>query len=309
MKPFRRLTAASVALACLLSPIGCAFAETAAPTQPPADYFAPQGTAEVGSHGEVDQSALLDAPTVEPQETIDINEIIAEEEMLSEDTDVSGDPVAMDTGDEYVDGGVGADDGDFIAEETPESTEEPASEDPNQIAGNNSARRVDVSSVQFSALRDASLGFTFNYPSDWINVPGIRTVCFHAPAEEGEFPARITISVKRTTHTVENDVLLTQLQKFMRTISKRYAASTFQAGKINKKDSFLKRNAYSNTYLAYYGDVEVKGFIIGCGVGKSIVVGHFCASYEDYGPMKSLMRYMFNSAQLLSQGDSKKKKK
>ena len=67
----------------------------------------------------------------------------------------------------------------------------------------------------------------------------------------GDFPARITISAKTISHTVENDMLITQLSKFMRTISKQYAYKTFQTGKANKKDRFLKRIAFSNTYMAY----------------------------------------------------------
>ena len=298
MKRFRRVAAVALACACLLSPTGrFALAEAGADAGAPAELFAPDVTQEVGSHGEVDQSALLDLPTVEPQETIDINAIIAEEEM-TQGGDAEEDADVPDNGN--------PEDDVSEAETAPEPAETPVPvlEDPNQIAGNNTARRVDVSSVQFSALKDPSLGFTFNYPSDWVNIPGIRTICFHAPAEEGEFPARITISVKSTAHTVESDVLMTQLQKFMRVISKQYASSTFQAGRVNKKDTFLKRTAFSNTYMAYYGDIEVKGFIIGCGVGKSIVVGHFCSTYEDYAPMKSLMRYMFNSAQLLKQDSS-----
>lgn len=296
--------AAGLACACLFSPIGgCASAESGQGTPPPADVFEPDVTEEVGTHGEVDQSALLGLPTLEPQETIDINEIIAEEEMLQGgEDDLSGADDGADAGIDFEGGDALAGDEESadvepVTEETPEPD---YGEDPNQIVGNNTARRVDVSSVQFTALTDASLGFTFNYPSDWVNIPGIRTVCFHAPAEEGEFPARIAISVKKTSHTVESDVLMTQLTKFVRTISKQYASSTFQTGKINKKDSFLKRTAYSNTYMAYHGSTEVKGFVIGCAVGKSIVVGHFCSTYEDYAPMKSLMRYMFNSAQLLS---------
>ena len=295
-----RLAAAFTTIAALLSPVGfSAVAESAQPTDDISSYFQPDQTVEVGSHGEVDQSALLEQSTDESQEGVDINEIIAEGDMQIEPSEEpSEEDVSFDTSDEYVSGEI-AGSIDKSATEEPVVTTPPTEEDPNQVAGNNTARRVDVSSVQFSALTDASLGFTFNYPSNWVNIPGIRTVCFHEPVEEGDFPARITISIKTTSHTVENDVLITQLTKFMRTISKQYAAKTFQTGKVNLKDTFFKRTAFSNTYMAYYGDIEVKGFIIGCAIGKSIVVGHFCSTYEDYAPMRSLMRYMFNSAQLL----------
>ena len=296
---FRRWMAALLASVCLLSP-AChsAIAENTSEPEVGSEAFEPAETASVGSHGEVDQSALLDLPTVEPQETIDINEIIAEEDMLLNPSEEPSEEesISFDTSDEYVSGDTAA----VSDTEAPVETEAPAEEDPNQLAGNNTTRRIDVSSVQFSALTDASLGFTFNYPSNWVNIPGVRTVCFHEPVEDDDFPARIAISVKTMSHTVENDVLMEQLTKFMRTISRQYASSTFQSGKINKKDHFMNRTAFSNTYMAYYGNVEIKGFIIGCAVGKAIVVGHFCSTYEDYAPMKSLMRYMINSAQVLS---------
>ena len=310
LKHMRRLAAAWMATVCLLIPMqGSAFAESATAPVDNSGAFAPEQTAETGSHGEVDQSAALGQSAADAQGGVDINEIIAEGDMQVDPSDEPAeDGVSFDTSDEYVSGEIAGTIESSPTEE-PVVTTPPNAADPNQVAGNNTARRVDVSSVQFSALTDASLGFTFNYPSNWVNIPGIRTVCFHEPVEEGEFPARITISVKTMSHTVENDVLVTQLTKFMRTISKQYASKTFQAGKVNKKDKFFKRNAYSNTYMAYYGDTEVKGFIIGCGIGKAVVVGHFCASYEDYAPMRSLMRYMLNSAQLLKEPAATKKAK
>ena len=82
---------------------------------------------------------------------------------------------------------------------------------------------------------------------------------------------------------------------------KQYDAKTFQLGSANSQDTFLGKKAYSNTYLAYSGDTEVKGFIIGRAFGKTMVVFHFCASYEDYTAMESVMRYMLKSVQLVEE--------
>ena len=85
----------------------------------------------------------------------------------------------------------------------------------------------------------------------------------------------------------------------MRTISKQYEPKTVQAGTPNYEDTFLGKQAASNTYLAYSGENEVKGFIIARAVKRTLYVFHFCATYEDYGAMESMMRYMVRSVELV----------
>lgn len=228
-----------------------------------------------GDHGEMDQSGTIEAlPTLEPAEPLNANGI---------STDDAGDYFSIDA---LIDQG---DSGEAVPAD-PEATPEaalvlPASSD------------VDTSTYQFSALTDTALGFTFNYPSHWINVPGVYTVCFREPAEEGKFPARVAITVKKLVHTPDEQAMMEQLTAYMRIIRNQYDKATFESGTPNMNDSFLDRGALSNTYLAYSGDNEVKGFVIGTAVGRSMCVFHFCASYDDYGPMESMMRYMLRSIQ------------
>lgn len=265
--------------------------------------FAPDDSMLVeGAHGEVDQSAALGMPTAEPLETYpaDDSEITQEDVDLAQGAVYDGQSEGAGQNDDYVDPS------DLLPDDSSDIHFDNTNE-PNQIADANSGIPVatempvvDVNSMQFNALSDASLGFTFNYPASWENIPGLHTVCFREVVESGDYPARIAISVKRMTHTVESDVLVKQLTSFMRTISKQYAASSFQTGRVNMGDSFMGRLAYSNTYLAYYGETEVEGFIIGCAIGKAVVVGHFSATYEDFQSMYNVMRYMFNSCQLLA---------
>jgi len=66
----------------------------------------------------------------------------------------------------------------------------------------------------------------------------------------------------------------------------------------------MGKQALSNTYLAYSGETEVKGFIIGQSIGRVLYVFHFSASYEDYTAMERVMRYMLNSVQIIQ--DEKK---
>ena len=62
----------------------------------------------------------------------------------------------------------------------------------------------------------------------------------------------------------------------------------------------------SVTYLAYWGDIEVKGFVIGCAVGRTLYVLHFSASYADYAAMESMLNYIVRSV-TLKETDEKKK--
>lgn len=231
-----------------------------------------------GYHGEEDQSAALEAmPTLEPPVPVDGNESSGDEDYFSIDAMLNG------AGDE--------------AAEAPSGEGESTGDD----APAKSASAVDTSTYQYSALTDTSLGFTFNYPSHWENVPGVYTICFREKVEEGDFPARVAITSKTLVHTPDELAMTEQLTEYLRLVHKQYEAATFQAGTPNSEETFLGKPAMSNTYLAYSGDHEVKGYIIGTAVGRTMYVFHFCATYEDYGAMEGMMRYMVKSAEMVNQ--------
>lgn len=279
---------------CAWSLAACSLRGSGGSAQPTSEAaFEPETTAlPEARHGEEDQSQYIDdLPTLPPAETV------APEDGTAAEEDASL-PANADEAEYFsIDALLTTTDGpDGFNEEnaatiSPDATEPPSSR---------RITRIDPATYQFSALTDTSLGFTFNYPTQWENLPGVFTVCFREPIVSGEFPARVAFSAKKMVHTVEGTTLSTQLTKYMRTIYQMYDPSTFQAGTVNSNDKFLGQTAMSNTYLAYYGDIEVKGFIIGTAVGKIIYVFHFCASYEEYTAMEGIMRYMINSAELVN---------
>ena len=219
-------------------------------------------------HGEEDQSAALALqPTLEPLETVD--PAFAGSDEIDIDALLGGNPEDADS----QGGGVDPD----------------------------NPRVIDPNSFQFSALTDTALEFTFNYPSNWQNVPGLFTVCYKESTDSGAFPARIAISRKDLVHSVQDNTLTDELTSFVQVIRKQYDTSTFQMGTVNTNDTFMGRKAYSNTYLAYSGDTEVKGFIIGCAAKKTVMVLHFCAEYDHYAELESVMRYMVNSVKPISE--------
>ena len=164
-----------------------------------------------------------------------------------------------------------------------------------------SASVIDTNAYQFSAIVDENIDFTFNYPSHWVNVPGVYTICFRESVEEGDFPARVAITRKRLVHTPDDAALMDELVSYMKRISTQYDRKTFQTSTPDREAVFMGRRAFSNTYLAYWGSIEVKGFVVGCAVGRTMYVFHFCASYGDYLAMENMMQYMLKSCKITTE--------
>jgi len=158
-----------------------------------------------------------------------------------------------------------------------------------------SASVIDVSTYNFSTMTDKSLGFTFSYPSHWVNNPGVYTVCYREEVEPGDFPARVAVTRKKLTHTADADGITDELKSYLKTIYKQYDAKTFEVGSLNKSIQFMGKRGYSTTYLAFSGEIEVKGFVICCQIERTLYVFHFSASYDDFLSMESMMQYMCKS--------------
>ena len=129
----------------------------------------------------------------------------------------------------------------------------------------------------------------------WTNLPGRYTVCYREPVEEGDFPARVAVTRKATAHTPNSRTLLQQFYNYAEQIRVQYDSSTFEYGELNSEASFMGETGYSITYLAYSGDIEVEGYMVCCAIGRAIYVFHFCASYDDYQAMSSIMTRMRDS--------------
>jgi hypothetical protein len=243
-----------------------------------------------GGHGEEDQSqALANMPTLAPAlPADDDDEYVDDDEDYVDDDEDDEDYYSIDA---LINGSTDAGTTEAGAQSSPDQT-------PTPMPGGNV---IDPNMLSYTALNDPDMKLTFNYPSNWVNVPGIFTVCFREQVEPGEFPARVAISAKRLVHSPEGTVVTDELTEFVRVIRKQYDANTFQLGTLNAEDTFMGKQAYSNTYLAYSGETEVKGFVIGQSVGRVLYVFHFCASYDDYTTMERIMRYMLNSVQIIQE--------
>ena len=149
-----------------------------------------------------------------------------------------------------------------------------------------------------TALTDSTFGFVYAYPSGWKNLPGKYTACFREEVSGDDFPARMAVTRKRLAHAPKFSRLLTQFQEYAETVRAQYDSKTFEYGDLNSSAAFLGQPAYEITYLAYSGDVEVKGYMICTNVDKYVYVFHFCAPYDDYAAMEPMMRQLRDSVTL-----------
>lgn len=151
----------------------------------------------------------------------------------------------------------------------------------------------------YSMMTDTSFGYVLNYPSTWSNLPGKYTVCFQEPVSDGDFPARVAVSSKKMPHKPESDTILKQFQAFAKQIYSNYDPSTFEFGELKNNASFMGRNALAIQYLAYSGDIEVKGYMCCCAIDYTIYVFHFCSSYNDYEDMLPVLTRIRDSVTLV----------
>ncbi len=189
---------------------------------------------------------------------------------------------------------VSAEPADTESPAAPESTDAPAAAATETPAAQTAAPYA----YTLTALTDSTFGFVCAYPSGWKNLPGKYTVCFREEVSGDDFPARMAVTRKRLAHAPKFSKLLTQFQQYAETVRAQYDSKTFEYGDLNSSAAFLGQPAYEITYLAYSGDVEVKGYMICTNVDKYVYVFHFCAPYDDYAAMEPMMRQLRDSVTL-----------
>ena len=140
------------------------------------------------------------------------------------------------------------------------------------------------------------MGFIFAYPDGWANLPGKNTICYREIVPAGEFPARVAVAKKSVAHTPKSSKVFSEFKSFADTIAALYDSETFEYTDQSDQVYFMGQKAYETYYLGYSDDIEVKGYMIACGIdyGSShyIVIFHFCAPYEDFDKMLPMMKQM-----------------
>ena len=153
--------------------------------------------------------------------------------------------------------------------------------------------------TNYSEVTGTGLGFKFNYPSDWINIPGYSTVCYVQPTENGTvYPARVSVTMKRLPHKCSEGEDKQELASFIKTLMTQYDEKTFKVDtNLDTETKFMNNPAISTTYLAYDGSQEIQGYVILTYFERYLFCFHFLCAYEDYIAFEPAMRHMRDSVQ------------
>ena len=157
---------------------------------------------------------------------------------------------------------------------------------------------VAITDYQYQKVSNKTLGISFDYPSHWTNKPGNITICYVQPVNAGEAPARIAVSVRKISKTLDPDGVKKELDKLIDTISGGF--QNFKHSAVSKKTKLINNNAYS---VVYYGDLdgnEVKGLIIVTyrGSKNRLIALHFYAPSGKYDEYQPVLKQVMDSLKL-----------
>lgn len=178
----------------------------------------------------------------------------------------------------------------------PVITTEPAAEDAqdaiDDVAAITPPPNSDVAAYDYASLTEGS--FTMMYPAHWERIPGVSTICYTEPVTDDTIPARITLTKKTVTSSVDNKFKLEQFSAYFETILAGFDSN--EVSKLDKEQEFLgDKEAYAATYTARNGDKLYKGYVVMANKGKTFCVYHFRCAETDYDRMASVRERIKNS--------------
>ena len=147
---------------------------------------------------------------------------------------------------------------------------------------------VEIADFKYQKLTNKTLDISFDYPSHWVNVPGNITICYVQPVNAGEVPARVAVSVKKISKSLDSAAVKKELEKLIDAISGSFV--NFRRGSVSKKLKLVGSPAFSVVYDAELDGKAVKGVIIVAvkNARNRLVALHFYAPddmYKDYDPV------------------------
>lgn len=152
----------------------------------------------------------------------------------------------------------------------------------------------------YSSVVGTGLGFKFDYPTGWTNVPGRSTVCYVQPLENGTvYPARVAVTMKQLLHKCSGEKeFKEELASYFKTLRSQYDESSFQIDmELDTATKFMGNDALATTYLAYDGSQEIQGYVIMTYFERYLFCFHFLCAYDDYEAFQPAMRHMRDSVQ------------
>jgi hypothetical protein len=119
---------------------------------------------------------------------------------------------------------------------------------------------VEIKDYQYARVTNKALDVTFVYPSHWINKPGAITISYIQPVEPGETAARLAVSVKKSSKSLDQDGVKKELDKMIDAVAS--GVEDFRRGSISKKVKLAGNTGLSIVYQGNLDGKPIKGFLI-----------------------------------------------
>lgn len=136
----------------------------------------------------------------------------------------------------------------------------------------------------YSSLTNQKLKVKFLYPEGWTSDPSTDTITMVEPVEEGEVPARFSVTSFKYTYNdrdISSGRLKTHLTDYLKTLVTGY--NDYQLGDTGYDMAFAESTAIYATYIAIKGNAFIQGIaVVGYGKNGRVYCMHFCCEQDDY---------------------------
>ena len=157
---------------------------------------------------------------------------------------------------------------------------------------------VEIKDYQYARVSNKALGVTFDYPSHWINQPGAITIGYIQPVDPGETAARLAVSIKKSSKTLDQDGVKKELDKMIDAVSS--GLQNFRRGTISKKTKLAGNTGLSVVYQADLDGQPIKGFLI-VAVKNSknrLMALNFYTPADRYNEFEPVLKQVLGSVKL-----------
>ena len=159
--------------------------------------------------------------------------------------------------------------------------------------------------VSYLPLTNAKLQIRFGYPSDWILEPGVDTITYVEPVEEGDVPARFSVtSFTYPEKSLSAARLKNHLKDYLKKIFDGANYNDYRIENNSYGGSFLGTKGMRATYIAVKGNAYIKGYVVvGYAKNGRVYCVHFCCDRDDYETFSPMVAKMISYVSVWNEED------
>lgn len=143
----------------------------------------------------------------------------------------------------------------------------------------------------YTTLTNSTLQVKFLYPEGWLSDPTTDTITMVEPVEEGDVPARFSVTSFEYTYSdkeISNRRLKSHLTDFVKKMVSGY--NEYQLDSTGYDRSFAQSNAIYVQYIAVKGNSYISGIaMVGYGKNGRVYCMHFCCEKDDFDSFSGLI--------------------